>query len=236
MITRNLALQAGFSNPPTLGAGLIHKLITVDTPHLGTPIAQQFLAPTGATCVRNLLAWGGNFAFNTVTSTSGVITGAVGDLKGAGDGTQLSDMLQGLKKNGGPIPTATIAGIVDDGNLLGLAPPSNATAIRTFCPTDTLAAGLTPTTWNSFFVADSSLYPADPAGGSNDGVVGENSELNGLALVPDLLFTGRVHSGGIVQLGFAPPTMLDTGAVPLKVIDLLNTPVTNTTYYRPFTP
>ena len=67
-------------------------------------------------------------------------------------------------------------------------------------------------------------------------MVGEDSQLNGLPLVPDLLFSGRVHSGGIALLGFSPPTMLDAGAVPLKVIDLLNTPVTNTTYYRPFTP
>ena len=167
MIARNLALQPGFSSPPTLGAGLIHKLITVDTPHLGTPIAQQFLAPTKATCVRNLLALLGNFAFNTVTTSSGTITGAVGDLEGAGDlahPTQLSSMLQSLTKSGVPIPTATIAGIMNDGNLLGLVAPSTAAAITALCPADTLAVGLTPTTWNSFFVADSapSLYPAAP--------------------------------------------------------------------------
>ena len=59
-VSRTMFLLSNFlSNPtfPTFGAGPINKLITIATPHLGTPVAADLLASNNA-CVRNVLAGG----------------------------------------------------------------------------------------------------------------------------------------------------------------------------------
>ena len=57
-VSRTMFLQSNFltnSTFPTFGAGPINKLITIATPHLGTPVAADLLASNNA-CVRNVLA------------------------------------------------------------------------------------------------------------------------------------------------------------------------------------
>ncbi|HXJ39163.1 MAG TPA: hypothetical protein VNH18_07780 [Bryobacteraceae bacterium] len=61
----NLVKQPGFRNSGNFDAGAIHKLITIDTPHLGTPIATDYFDAEN-TCVRQILAWLGQVALEAV--------------------------------------------------------------------------------------------------------------------------------------------------------------------------
>ena len=57
-VSRTMFLLSNFltnTTFPTFGAGPINKLITIATPHLGTPVAADLLASNNA-CVRNVLA------------------------------------------------------------------------------------------------------------------------------------------------------------------------------------
>ncbi len=49
-------------------------------------------------------------------------------------------------------------------------------------------------------------------------------------------FIGYVHSKGTEVLGFSGPSVLDAPTAPQAVIDLLNTPLTNQTYYKVINP
>lgn len=102
-------LQSKFASGDTFGLGPIHKLITIATPHLGTPVANRFLDADDG-CVRAAIAqWGDGpeIALGTVTFDDGTtVTGAVGDLETG------SDALASLRPSGAePFPTAHIAGI-----------------------------------------------------------------------------------------------------------------------------
>jgi pimeloyl-ACP methyl ester carboxylesterase len=234
LVARNLVLQPGYFSPKDFGAGLIHKMITIDTPHLGTPLATALLNPANG-CVAGILASGGDLALNEVLTQFGLINGAVADLQGAGDGTQMSVALQALAQSSGtPIPVALIAAETAGANLSGLSLSPGANLISGLCDvppltSDPLAAALTPGSWNSIFVSS-----GDPTG-SNDGAVGEYSQSDGLGMVPGLVF-GYIHSSGLEMLGFSPPTVLDPGTIPNQVIDLLNTSKLNTFYYQQLAP
>ncbi len=81
VVTRTLPLQAGFLSN-TLGQGIIHKVISIDVPHLGSPLAALLLDST-ADCTREILAGGGNFSFrsaNLSNAPSTPVSGAVGDM------------------------------------------------------------------------------------------------------------------------------------------------------------
>ena len=54
-ITRTMPLRESFASDTTYGKGNVHKLITIDTPHLGSPLATQLLLDANE-CVRDTLA------------------------------------------------------------------------------------------------------------------------------------------------------------------------------------
>ena len=110
-VSRTMLLQSNFltnSTFPTFGAGPINKLITIATPHLGTPVAADLLASNNA-CVRNVLASDQNYALASITFSGQTANGAVGDLEGNGFGSSLSPALTNLKSTQ-PFKTAYIAG------------------------------------------------------------------------------------------------------------------------------
>lgn len=91
VIARTIAGQDTFLSGDTFAQGDIHKLITIDTPHLGSPVAIQILADShgeDAGCVQNVLADFGDFPLKEVDFSNGgsSATGAVADLEG--DDTQ----------------------------------------------------------------------------------------------------------------------------------------------------
>lgn len=225
-IARTMVLLPSFLSDETFGQGSIHKLITIDTPHLGSPLASLLLSSQeDGGCLEHLLALKGKFVFNTAfLANAGLVSGAMSDLQPS------SPALRNIaNQNRHPLPTALIAGIYTFFQSLDVI-GGNAFLIRLVCSTtDPLADDLT-----------SSNYPLVFSGLANDAIVSEPSQLNGNSAVNGagvFEFTGVVHSVGTEKLGFAGPSVLDASAgVATTVILLLNTPINAPGQFNPITP
>jgi hypothetical protein len=210
-----MALQPSFKSDDTYGHGPIDKLITIGTPHLGTPLATDLLQDANA-CVRRVLFLEGNVSFLTVTTSAGVLNGAVGDLQGDGSGGALSDALQLFHGMQPPFAMARVSAIASPGNYSGLncGPNCNAAYVYAACGSnpfarDPLALALTPAGWPGLLL-----------GQDSDAVVPLKSQLNGGTGSP---LVGLIHSAGLFQLNFNGPEELDGASnVPTAVINLLN--------------
>jgi probable HAF family extracellular repeat protein len=223
-ISRTIALQFDFLAPETFGQGIIHKLITIDTPHLGSPLATQLLQSQNG-CVANVLALAQQPAFGSIQGVTKLgpatltLQGAVGDLADTP-----SQALQNIAAQGQhPLPTALIAGTINSTNLAGLLNNATAMSLRAACgvgASSPLAQNLTAGNWPNVFNNQPS-----------DAIVSLNSQLDALSPDPGMVFDGNVHSPGTEKLGFAGPSVLDSGPVPTQVINLLNTPVTDPLFH-----
>jgi pimeloyl-ACP methyl ester carboxylesterase len=220
-IVRTEAGLGGFLNNDTYGHGPINKLITIGTPHLGSPLATDLLQDA-SWCVRDALAVKKKASLITVTTSAGPpINGAVGDLQGDGFGGGLSPALNTLFY-AGPLPfhIALISAVTQGGsNLNNLnCTVCWAHVLKLGCNNsqvhDPLAIALTPTGWDTLF------------GQYNDAVVPKLSELNGGIAGPNVpTLMGVIHSQGLTSLDFLPPTELDQNSgVPGQVVNLLNEP------------
>ena len=230
-ITRSLRFVPGFTSSSNFDKGNVHKLITIGTPHLGSPLAIQLLNTNNA-CVATLMASKGNISFSTVTLSSGqTYTGGVGDLQGNGTGGGLSEALIALQSSFViPFPTALVAGVMSSTNLSGVDCSLCAAGyIRNKCgspsffnrsaPSDPLAVNLTSTGWPTIL------------GGSSDAVVPLTSEFNGAsATSPGMEIKGIVHSAGMEVLDFGGPAEVDYSAVAAQIIVLLNEMVSGVDY------
>jgi pimeloyl-ACP methyl ester carboxylesterase len=210
------------NNPvyPTFGAGPINKLITIATPHLGTPIAGDLLASDNA-CVRIALALPavGDIALQSVTFSGETADGAVYDLEGNGFGGALSPALTALEPTQ-PFRTAYIAGVATSANFDGLDCSISeegfkcvAGLLRLLCGNsrsdDPLAKDLTPDGWPTIFGQD------------NDAIVPLVSALN--KTTSKLLYPRTIHSAALETLNFNGPSVLDSqSGIPNEVIVLLN--------------
>lgn len=241
LLARTLVLQQDFLSDKTYGQGIIHKVITVDTPHLGSQLAIQILATAeNSGCVQKLFASKGNFALNqaALPLENSTVNGAVLDLKGddtiaptptnhcKADGQtscSLSDMLSTLNTSSlHPIPATMIAGVYQNFTSL------DSSLVESGCgqfANDSLARMMTPTS-----------YPTIFHNNPNDAIVSETSQLKGLIPSPGSQFFGYMHSPSIDKLGFTHPSVMDGGAIPTQVIFLLNTSWKNTVYYNMINP
>jgi len=232
-IVRTSVLLPDFLSRETFGQGSVHKLITVGTPHLGSPLAQQLMS---SNCTRNKLAKNGLVSLRSITvSGTLIVSGAIGDL------SPNSPALAAIASPGPhphPIPTAFIAGILSSQNLAGLdVSGSNAKQLHDYCGSvfgDPLALQLTSTGWPTVF----SNFNGET---NSDGIVGLGSALNTPPNPPPTTgfqFSGYVHTTGLVtSLGFVGPSLVDpaivspqTISVPTRVIKLLNTPYTQSAF------
>ena len=215
-ITRTSFLLKTFLANNTFAAGPINKLITIATPHLGTPIAADMLA-SGNSCVRNTLAGYGDIALQSVTLSTHTVHGAMLDLKGDGFGGGLSPALKNLKAVQ-PFPTAYIGGIETSANLNGLnCLICNAEALRILCSGEPLATALTATNWPKLF------------GQSNDAIVPLDSALNNLT---GLEYSGVIHTAGLETVDFNGPSVLDAASnISSEVITLLNEAPTGSDFH-----
>jgi hypothetical protein len=214
-ITRTFPAVKGFYGNTTFALGGVHKMITIGTPHWGSPLAPRLL-DNNDECVRGVLATSGSPSFTTVTFKNGMTTtGGVADLEGDGFGGGLSSALQALQNPiPHPLPTALIQGLESQSQLDGLDTSGVAKAIRLLCFSDYLAQHLTSTGWPKIFNQDS------------DSIVPALSEVAGLTDFTQV--NGVIHSSSAELLGFGPPAELDAaGDIPATVTNLLNTPVTN---------
>jgi len=194
--------QWTFFDDATYQKGPIHKLITIGTPHLGTPLADDLLSASN-NCVRRQLAEQGSISLNSITfSDTTVASGAVADLRA---GVSISI----------PFPIAYVAGATLPNNLAGLdcGGLCNAQQLRLWCglrAANPLANALTSQNWSNLF------------GEANDGIVPLGSQLNATSNLL-LTFSGVIHSPGIEALGFNSPSELDSASgIPDKIMDLLN--------------
>ena len=218
-VSRTMFLLPNFlSNPtfPTFGAGPINKLITIATPHLGTPVAADLLASNNA-CVRNVLASDQDYALASITFSGQTADGAVGDLEGNGFGSSLSPALANLKSTQ-PFKTAYIAGIATSTNLNGLSCIfCTAEVVRVLCSSNPLAKDLTATKWTTIY------------GQSNDTIVPLDSALNNLT---GLQFSGVIHTAALETLDFKGPSVLDPASnISNEVITLLNEEPTGSDFH-----
>lgn len=214
-IVRTLEYLPLYSGPESFGRGNVHKLITIGTPHLGTPLATQLLAANNS-CIRDILAYKGNISLNAAT-VAGVTSnnGAVGNLIGSGlsatDGT-LSIALREIQPSlSNEVPTAMIAGATQSQNLNSLGQPINLQNVPASISTilggacgGPLGTALTPTGWNSLFV------DANNNAVANDAIVPVPSQWNAMS-GPETL--GVIHTSAIEPLNFTGPDELAFGSI-----------------------
>lgn len=214
-IARTVAAQTTYLSDNTFGQGDIHKLITIDTPHLGSPLAAD-LGSSGekSGCVAQKLAEHHKYVLNDIAFYDfSVYSGAMSDLTPSSAALSLI-----ANQNTHLLPTGLIAGISPG---FETTPPG----IALLCgQRDTLASNLTSaSSWTSLIFQ----------GQENDGIVSETSQLD--AGTGDV-FSGVAHSPGITRftgLGFSPPSALDPDSqtgIPSTVIKLLNTPITSSNF------
>jgi len=114
-------VQPEFLQDDTLHQGYIHKLITIDTPHLGSPVALALLSAHETTvCLATTLAEHQRFplAGAIFGNNNSAFSGAMTDL--AGDSTEVSAALSLLHEFSlHPVPTAMIAGTYERWDSLG---------------------------------------------------------------------------------------------------------------------
>ena len=214
-ITRTLPFVSDFYSDDTFTLGSVHKVITIGTPHWGSPLAIHLIDHNNE-CVRGLLATAGSPSFSSVTFKDGKkTTGGVYDLEGDGFDGSLSPALKKLQHQiPHPLPTALIQGLESQSQLDGLDTSSTAAFIRKFCHGDYLADHLTSKGWPEIFNQES------------DSIVPALSEVDGLTDFTQV--DGVIHSASAEQLGFGPPAELDAaGGIPVVATDLLNTTITN---------
>ena len=221
-IARVMGGLPNFLSQNTYGLGPVDKLITVGTPHAGTPLAGMLLPSAGQDpngCVRALLAHGGNdYSFQSVTIGSNPpVSGAVGDLIDAP-----SD-LPAIP----PFKMAFLAGSTSPNiNLTGLGNSGSGYVISSICGAvfrDPLGQALTENDWNQAVFG---------SGVANDGVVPVSSQLNGVDSSETNTLPGVIHSAGIEPLGFSPPAELDPASgIPAAAVDLLNEAPSGSDYH-----
>lgn len=219
-IARTISTLSTFAGSGSYGVGAVHKLITIGTPHIGSPLANDLLPSNGVDpnpCVRNLLAAGHLASFQTVTfGTSTVVQGAIGDLASAPANLPPSN----------PFPIAYLAASTDGNNLNSVGLTGRGLLIRAECARffEPLALNLTRDNWNSVFL-----------GAANDGVVPVMSQLRGNASVigpGGNTFTGVIHTSALNGLGFAVPSELDLeSGIPDAVLSLLNEPTSGNDFH-----
>jgi pimeloyl-ACP methyl ester carboxylesterase len=216
VVARTVKMLPGFIGHTTFGAGYINKLITIGTPHLGSPLASQLL-DTANSCIRDALTDSESFAIETATMAGSTVFGAVGDLRGDGWGGSMSAAL-GLLQSSDPLPTASIAASMTSSNLNGLqCSVCASTFIRLACPGSPLAANLTAQDWPTVF------------GQASDGVVPRTSQLANLS---GREVVGTIHSAGLYRLDFEGPSELEElSNIPLIAIHLLNSSINSADFH-----
>jgi len=214
-VARYLPLIGGFTSTANYELGPIHKLITIGTPHLGSPLAADLMNGSNS-CVTWVLKKDQRYAFTSAVLSSGqYYEGGIGDLEPLS--AALANIQPATTTITTTIPTAMIAASMSSAQLAAVDTSRNAKAIRAFCGdlfNNPLAKALTSTGWPTVL------------GGDSDAIVPLNSQTAGPSNQPAFPPGAEVHSPGTEDLGFGGPSELDdTAVVPPEVLQLLNTPV-----------
>ncbi len=231
LVARQLALMPSFKANSNFGQGYIHKLITIGTPHLGSPLPSQIITDAN-TCVRNVFQSIGNGAYTSVTTTAGTFAGAMADLGAPGNGTDLTNAISALQNNPLLVPTAVIAGDMNSAQAAGIngSAAEVLLAVRCLDP----STGTLPPLVSNF---NSVGWTDQVMGGASDGIVPLLSQLDGQVSSTNTF--AAIHSRGALWLGFGGPYELQnafdildplsgsTSGIAADVATLLNTPVSD---------
>jgi pimeloyl-ACP methyl ester carboxylesterase len=245
MIPRSL--QASFYSPDNYNNGSVHKMITIGTPFLGSPLPSAELAQESDgtytnLCVDDLLG----IDLGPIKSKAPIITAQINgavynggalDLCDSCNGGGISAELQAIQKPVDGMPPMKIA------MLGGLLQPGEYSKIDSFgffrtivhasCQVPSAASedptnisqNLTGAGWPIL------LGFLDANSATSDGIVNVNSALNGpspLHVADETTLFDAIHSKGTA---FIIPNVIDLpdqpSGLPARVLDLLNTPVSN---------
>ncbi len=253
LVTRQAEGLPGFADSSSFGAGSIHKLITIGTPHFGSPFATRLLQESCMAFLKDLqgyLVLGQNVRFANGSPSA---DGAVFDLQGTPTGTSpgLSGALQQLNGRAGfGVQTHLIAGSMTSANFgpSGGSGPALATA-------DLICNHINPI---------SLLYGSSPMAESmksyqgwqqifnnapSDAIVPVASQLAGQSSGNNTdTFSGLIHSDGAVQaidipqlglqvnFGLIGPWEIDLSGgskIPARITQMLLAPVSGTGLFQP---
>ncbi|HME07694.1 MAG TPA: hypothetical protein VKG25_11605 [Bryobacteraceae bacterium] len=219
LVARAAVNLPGYPDAYTFSKGAIHKIVTVGTPHLGSPLAYQLLLPSNQ-CTRSVIGAAGRLAFQTAQYQGQTASGAVGNLVVSSQA--LTDLASG--GSGLTIRAAFLAGATSISNLYTLDSASVPRLLRAGigCPNDPLPQSFTSARWNSDLFGTAAI----PVGVANDGVVSVTSQFNGLS--SGYIGPGLIHSRGLETLGFSAPSELDDPGISGQVRLLLNAPRSGT--------
>jgi pimeloyl-ACP methyl ester carboxylesterase len=233
LIARQMVLQTGqkpYLNSNNFGQGTIHKLITIDTPHLGSILANKLIDPANQ-CVRSVFEGSGSYSVNIATLSDGSsVRGAMADLA-----VLPNQSIQNLQATGPKtLSAALLAGSYTNWSSLDCSGYScftgMSTSIHLACQGEPLEQSLNSSGWPLLF---------GPTGNNlNDGIVSVTSQFNNGT--SSLLYSSLVHTKALTSfwkgLNFTSPSVLDHASSPNgiadEVITLLNTPISQ----APFAP
>ncbi|WP_263377201.1 esterase/lipase family protein [Granulicella aggregans] len=244
LIARNWTLaRKRYYSDDSYGKGRIHKLITLGTPHYGSPFASLAVRPD-AQCFRNLSTESippRILISSAVLLNDKTVGGAVGELVGNGlDGKDMNLALEKLEEESAALPTATIAGKID--GIQGLEATVILLAIHEKCPaSDPLAKRFTPSAFSTIF------DPANDESKAKSGIKGDGVSTPSDGAVPltsalwsakateadcDFIhcFSNYAHGKNTARLTGAAHYLPDgTALVMDRIKDLLNTSVLDST-------
>jgi pimeloyl-ACP methyl ester carboxylesterase len=229
VVSRALKNLPNYKDARSFNSGTIHKLITIGTPHYGSPLATMLLS--GNDCTRRALAAFRSVSLSSVTLAhdpimSGTVNGGVLDLQGDGFGGGLSSALSAIDtaSNGSTVPTAFISGTFGPNNTSSVPNPVQLLVWGT-CQFDPLASFIVSNSWRTLFNQDS------------DGVVPYLSQV-AMQSGSGKNVPGVVHSTALQWLGLYGPAELDPDAstgIPSYVVSLLNAQLSWQGSSSPFT-
>ena len=215
-IIRTLVLRPFFLRDANYQKGDVHKLVTLDTPYSGSQFATRLLASN-------------SFCQDVFALNGKPVAGAVTDLAVG------SPALQGLRVQALPIPAHAISGIASTFQAVTADLNASISGLTTVCPTLLPAGG-----FRQVF------------GGPSDLIVSQSSqEATGLAFSgsggpPVTAVDSIIHAVDTTLFTAGPDALsrnVSNGQVimwptgnPDLVIDLLNKPVTDRTWFRPIRP
>lgn len=222
-----------FFNDLNYRKGYYHKIITIGSPHRGTPHANYMLNGSSS-CSAELSSMTGSYPFSTVQIDGKTYTGAVEDQRGDANGEFLSIALQLLDLPPGKLSDGTTAPAVPLGILAGRLTSNNFSdlvtqkglAARHFCSVpDYVAENYSNEGWSNIF-----------GGKAHDGIVPFLSATKLLSKYwwADGVVHGEGTAGGATDwpwshnIGFYGPHLLeDRSGAPTQIIHLLNASVSS---------
>jgi hypothetical protein len=241
LIARSMWYSPTFSRNTNYGRGLIHKLITLGTPHLGSHNALRLIDGTNE-CVRNhaplsgLMSESPSYALASLVISGTAVNGAVADLAGDGTVAGSSPFIRSIQAptpgRSDRIPMAMIAGMASASQFGGIDGSATQGLTQATCGPNVDIG------FSGNFLANNfsgSRWPLVFGGLPSDAVVSVGSALNGSKEMnacgsqtgSTCVLNPSVHGPGtVVELGFLPPHLQspESGA-PAAVLDLLNTSV-----------